>query len=68
MSQTFKAGLVPTGTKKANILMDHFDSPWDIFSHIQQGDLIDIKGFGPEFSKQNQILLMKKMKEMEIAE
>ncbi len=55
------AGLSLTGTKKAKILMNHFDSPWDLFSHLQQGDRVDINGFGPEFSKQNQILLNKKM-------
>ena len=48
--------------------MSNFDSPWDLFYHLQQGELVDIKGFGPEFSKQNQILLNKKMKNMEIAE
>ncbi|TFH30188.1 MAG: hypothetical protein E4G98_02530 [Promethearchaeota archaeon] len=59
------AGLTLTGTKKANILMDHFNSPWDLFSRLQQGDLVDIKGFGQEFTKQNRELLLKKM---EIAE
>ncbi|MHA1522575.1 MAG: hypothetical protein ACTSRK_20595, partial [Promethearchaeota archaeon] len=37
------AGLALTGTKKAKILMEHFDSPWDLFSHLQQGDPVDIK-------------------------
>ncbi|UYP48492.1 3'-flap repair endonuclease Xpf [Candidatus Lokiarchaeum ossiferum] len=72
MQLNFIEGLIGVSEIKAKVLLDEFQTPWNVIQAIQQsetkilssgkvkltsGRFIDLKGFGAKFVRQNQNLL-----------
>jgi ERCC4-type nuclease len=56
-------GLIGTGDKKAELLVDHFGSAWAVIEALDTNPkaILEVKGFGPEFVGTNQRLLNESM-------
>ena len=56
----FIEGLLQVGNKKAQVLLNRFDTPWNIIQTLinDPEKIIEIKGFGQQFIAKNRPLLM----------